>query len=78
MMGMSKDDAMITTLATGFDGFSEWPYGVGSPEGIEDQSFMPRHARLVLSMTGASPQNPNSVYTSVTPTVLQPHSMNGI
>lgn len=51
MMGMSKDDMVVSSLAAGFDRFREWPYCVGTPEGIRDQSFMPRHARLALALT---------------------------
>lgn len=52
MMSMSKDDMVVSSLSSGFDRFREWPYCVGTPEGMRDQAFMPRHARLALALTG--------------------------
>lgn len=57
-MSMSKDDLVVNSLSTSFDKLREWPYCVGSPEAIRDQSFLPRHARLALALAGEHPQHP--------------------
>ena len=57
-MSMSRDDLVVNSLSTSFDKLREWPYCVGSPEAIKDQSFLPRHARLALALAGEHPTNP--------------------
>lgn len=54
-MSMSKDDMVVNSLSASFDKLREWPYCVGTPEGIKDQSFLPRHARLAQALAGTSP-----------------------
>lgn len=54
-MSMSKDDLVVNSLSTSFDKLREWPYCVGTPEAIKDQSFLPRHARLALALAGGHP-----------------------
>lgn len=51
-MSMSKDDMVVNSLSASFDKLREWPYCVGTPEGIKDQSFLPRHARLAQALAG--------------------------
>lgn len=57
-MNMSRDDLVVNSLSTSFDKLREWPYCVGSPEAIRDQSFLPRHARLALALAGEHPTPP--------------------
>lgn len=54
-MNMSRDDMVVNSLSASFDKMREWPYCVGSPEGIKEQAFMPRQARLVLALAGTPP-----------------------
>ena len=51
-MSMSQDDMVVKSLSASFDKLREWPFCVGSPEGLKDQSFLLRHARLALALTG--------------------------
>ena len=51
-MSMSRDDMVVNSLSASFDDFSEWPFCVGSPEGLRDQAFMTRQARLCLALAG--------------------------
>ena len=57
-MNMSRDDMVVNSLSASFDKMREWPYCVGSPEGIKEQAFMPRQARLVLALAGTPPSPP--------------------
>ena len=52
LMSMSRDDIVVKALTGSFDKGREWPYCVGSPEGIKDQAYMPRQARLALALAG--------------------------
>ena len=54
-MSMSRDDMVVNSLSASFDKMREWPFCVGSPEGIKDQAFLPRQARLVLALAGQLP-----------------------
>jgi hypothetical protein len=54
-MSMSRDDMVVNSLSSSFDKMREWPFCVGSPEGIKDQAFLPRQARLVLALAGKLP-----------------------
>ena len=60
-MNMSRDDMVVNSMSTSFDKLREWPYCVGSPEAIKDQSFLPRHARLALALTGGVLTHPPKV-----------------
>ena len=57
-MNMSRDDLVVNSLSTSFDKLREWPYCVGSPEALRDQSFLPRHARLALALAGKHSTSP--------------------
>lgn len=54
-MSMSRDDMVVNSLSASFDKMREWPFCVGSPEGIKDQAFLPRQAQLVLALAGQLP-----------------------
>jgi len=54
-MSMSRDDMVVNSLSASFDKMQEWPFCVGSPEGIKDQAFLLRQARLVLALAGQLP-----------------------
>ena len=54
-MSMSRDDMVVNSLSASFDKMREWPFCVGSPEGIKDQAFLPRQARLVCALAGQYP-----------------------
>ncbi|KAL0045726.1 hypothetical protein WJX82_002854 [Trebouxia sp. C0006] len=55
-MSMSRDDMVVNSLSASFDKMREWPFCVGSPEGIKDQAFLPRQARLVLALAETAPE----------------------
>ncbi|DBA73425.1 TPA: hypothetical protein ACH3X1_011462 [Trebouxia sp. C0004] len=55
-MSMSRDDMVVNSLSAVFDKMREWPFCVGSPEGIKDQAFLPRQARLVLALAETAPE----------------------
>ena len=54
-MSMSRDDMVVNSLSASFDKMREWPFCVGCPEGIKEQAFLPRQARLVLALAGQLP-----------------------
>ncbi|KAL0043408.1 hypothetical protein WJX79_003790 [Trebouxia sp. C0005] len=54
-MSMSRDDMVVKSLSASFDKMREWPFCVGSPEGIKDQAFLPRQARLVCVLADTAP-----------------------
>ena len=63
-MSMSRDDMVVNSLGSSFDNLREWPYCVGSPEAIKDQSFLLRHARLALALAGGCSIKPLHYYTN--------------
>ncbi len=54
-MSMARDNMVVNSLSASFDKMREWPFCVGSPEGMKDQAFLPRQARLVLALAGQHP-----------------------